>query len=695
MHLERLDIKNFRLLQGVALTLEETSTLIVGRNNSGKTSLTELLRRVLASSPPSFQFEDFSLSSHEQFWAAFILSKQQDHNPAQIRSLLPAIEVALTIRYDLHADDLGALSEFVIDLDPECSTAVALVRYALKEGSIDDLFASIPFDPESPIEPQREVLCKSLKDRVPSTFETTLQAVDPNASTNTRTLEWARLPRLIQGGVITAQRGLDDVTEKERDVLGKVLEELFNSAASATAAPNDQTIADAVTTSVASLQDNIGQNFSRQLQKLLPAFELFGYPGLADPELRTETRLDVKRLLTKHTKVNYAGLNGINLPESYNGLGTRNLVFMLLRLLELFKKYQALASATCINLIFIEEPEVHLHPQMQEVFINKLSQLPSVFSTAYECTPAWPVQFIVTTHSSHVANKASFDSMRYFKAPSLGLADSTRATMIQDLRTGLGNTPAETREFLHKYMTLTSCDLLFADKAILVEGPTERLLLPAMIAKTDEGRALTEQLSTQYVSVLEVGGAYAHHFFDLLSFLGLRTLVITDLDSTKPNENSRHEACRVSEGTKTSNVCISKWFSGGDASLGALQTKTPVEKTRGVVHLAYQVPESSAGPCGRSFEDAFILANPNHFREVTAPPTNDEEWAWNEAKKIDKKTDFALKFAIYEETWNVPKYIADGLRWLAAPQFLDPTILPTNVDVVPILSAPEEATNAD
>ena len=63
-------------------------------------------------------------------------------------------------------------------------------------------------------------------------------------------------------------------------------------------------------------------------------------------------------------------------------------------------------------------------------------------------------------------------------------------------------------------MTLTRCDLLFADKAVLIEGTTERLLFPAMARKVDAlAPAGSPQLASQYVSVIEVGGAYARLYF--------------------------------------------------------------------------------------------------------------------------------------------------------------------------------------
>ena len=405
------------------------------------------------------------------------------------------------------------------------------------------------------------------------------------------------------------------------------------------------------------------------LINLFPAFSLFGYPGLADPGLLTETTLDVQRLLTNHTKVHYAGVNGINLPETFNGLGVRNLIYILLKLLEFYKSFITKPTSPGIHIIFIEEPEVHLHPQMQEVFISKLNDLPNVFAKKFNNGIPWPVQFVVTTHSSHLANKATFESMRYFFSCSEAHGSNIHSTKIKDLKMGLGGPLKEDREFLHKYMTLTRCDLMFADKAILIEGITERLLLPKMIEKMEEEQPNGHRLTSQYISVMEVGGAYAHRFFRLLAFLELRTLIITDLDSTKLSEKGKYIKCKVSEGTGTSNGCIKEWFGDANIEPADLIKKSSDEKIQGICRLAYQVPEKKGAACGRSFEDAFILANQDLFK------LTGEGEAWDKAEEF-KKSDFAIEYAIEKIAWSVPRYTAEGLLWLAEGP-CDPTIAQT------------------
>jgi hypothetical protein len=451
---------------------------------------------------------------------------------------------------------------------------------------------------------------------------------------------------------------LDDDTNRESDVLGKVVEVLFQSALDDPVNPERRTIAEQLKVAVEDIQRDLHIDFNAKLTSLLPTFDLFGYPGLPDPRLITETNFDVEKLLSNHTKVRYSGVNGVTLPETYNGLGFRNLVYILLQLLRFFREYQATPTAAGMHLIFIEEPEAHLHPQMQEVFIRQLDQITNVFVTQLNENRPWPVQFVVTTHSPHMANEARFESLRYFLSVEDG--DGLRRSEVKDLRRGMGDAPVPDRDFLHQYLTLTRCDLFFADKAALVEGTSERLLLPEMIRKTDAAAVGEPKLGSQYLTVMEVGGAYAHRFFDLLTFLELRTLIITDIDAVRPNAQGRRVAVPVADGQFTSNGCIKAWFCD-DVSPADLLAKVPENKIANGCRLSYQIPEVDGGACGRSFEDAFILANPMLFELGEG-----EQAALAYAKAASqKKSAFALELAIEKTEWNVPRYIAEGLRWLA------------------------------
>jgi hypothetical protein len=661
MRVKKIAIKNFRLLEDVELSLEEITTVIVGRNNSGKTSLTELFRRILSGNEPEFALQDFSLGAHEQFWEAFVLkSTLVEEN--KIREALPAIEARLTLSYATSAPSLGPLSDFIVDLNPDCSDALIVIRYELRDGRIDALFEGLPVDQSPEGRASKADVFRAIKERVSKLYGATLKAVDPGDPTNERSQEWPKIKALLQTGFINAQRGLDDETRRTSEVLSGILQNLFNNARLESANQEDRDIAIGLENAVQGIQAEIDGDFQKKLSSLLPAFGLFGYPGLPDPQLCTETILDVDRLLTNHTRVRYVGVNGVTLPESYNGLGVRNLIYILLRLLQFFKDFKAKPASPGVHLVFIEEPEVHLHPQMQEVFIRQLEKVVDTFNKQHNDGSHWPVQFVVTTHSSHIANEAPFVAMRYFLSKRRGAADGYRQTHIKDLRKGILDEPDENQRFLHQYMTLTRCDLLFADKAVLIEGTAERLLLPRMIEKVETTKDVS--LRNKYISTVEVGGAYAHRFFKLLEFLELRTLIVTDLDSGRKNKKERIAASKVSEGTHTTNACLTTWFGDAQISPSQLIKKTPSEKTVGFVHIEYQVPEGEGLPCGRTFEDAFMLANPKLFGLTGKDSKDQEEEVWKRMEDGIDKVGFALDHAINTIDWIVPRYIQDGLCWL-------------------------------
>lgn len=98
MRIEKIKVEGFRLLENVEFGLEENSTVIVGRNNSGKTSFTSIFDCFCGESGTRFRLEDFSVLSREKFLKAKEL-REAGESSEVIFETLPRISLILTFGF--------------------------------------------------------------------------------------------------------------------------------------------------------------------------------------------------------------------------------------------------------------------------------------------------------------------------------------------------------------------------------------------------------------------------------------------------------------------------------------------------------------------------------------------------------------------------------------------------------------------
>ena len=178
--------------------------------------------------------------------------------------------------------------------------------------------------------------------------------------------------------------------------------------------------------------------------------------------------------------------------------------------------------------------------------------------------------------------------------------------------------------------------------------------------------------------MLEVGGAYAHRFDELLTFLNIPYLIITDLDSVHPD--GRHPACRADyEGALTSNASLKHLF--GVNSVADLMALTPdqrhnVDRDR-FVTFQQDINVVDGGATytmrPRTLEESFVYQNLQLFKDgtlslgtvipVALADTYEAIYEYIKSSSF-KKTDFAMDVLASEADWMVPAYIAEGLQWL-------------------------------
>ena len=413
----------------------------------------------------------------------------------------------------------------------------------------------------------------------------------------------------------------------------------------------------------------------------------FGGVKINESEIEIISTLQHRELLEGNTTVVYKHDADNYLPEHYNGLGYMNLISMIFEieiLVHEFKREKDKKPAD-INLLFIEEPEAHTHPQMQYIFIKNIKKLLEE-GIRREDGENRELQYIITTHSAHIVADSDFDTIKYLRK---GKQNGIVARNLKALKDEY-DTETTQYQFLKQYLTISRAEIFFADKAILIEGDTERILVPTLMRKLDieEEKRLTasvEQdenlpLLSQNISVIEVG-AYSQIFEKFIDFLGIKALIITDLDAV----NGDGKKCDVATGVDYSNEAIKFFFN--NPSLADLKGFTITNKlfnkiagvwtiqTDGQLCVVYQTDEN--GYNARSFEDAFIHVNKVYVndnkagfrglqnRELFENGTGAYELA---ERCIKKKTHFALDILYHSNAdfsnWEIPAYIKEGLLWL-------------------------------
>lgn len=659
MYLSEIKVKNFRLLKDISIQLESDTTLIVGRNNSGKTSLTHLLGYIFSgNTPKKLELYDFSIDCINIFKDIGSI-EEFDLN------LLPQIIIELYIDYSSNKNEYPPfLQPFIVDLDSTKSKAKAKISYSIHLGKEIDFIEDIKEikNQLEGLEQQNNLLFNDLSQIIKKHFSWSAIAVSPIDETNTRALGFNQLFDLIRGYFISAQRALGDYQSSEKDTIGNVIKSIVTKTTE-----SDQATGELVE-KLNKIQTDLTILSQNTLNEMIPSIDTFGSDY--NDNITTDVHLDIESF-TPHLNMSYVQPNtGLKLPEHYNGLGRRNLLLISIKLVDYLKSYLTDDKEIGINLIFIEEPEAYFHPQMQETFIATLLSYKNKLEKKYLGDKKWPVQFIITTHSSHIANKEGFQKIRYFKATDKIIDDKfIRTTEVKDLRTF--SETKQNKDFLHQYLKLTTCDLFFADKAILIEGTTERLLFPAFIKQYGANKP-NNLLLSQYITIIEVGGAYAQKFYNLVDFLKLPTLIITDIDTVDYKQKGKDKTCCVTKGKTTSNSCILNWFNSSDELKNSnylpsliIQQKES-EKIKGHKRICYQTPEENHMVCGRSLEAAMMLANLDLFGLSKIDPNKLEEIVWMMTKKMSskKKTKWAFDFAFKKNNWNNPKYIEEGLLWL-------------------------------
>jgi putative ATP-dependent endonuclease of OLD family len=307
-----------------------------------------------------------------------------------------------------------------------------------------------------------------------------------------------------------------------------------------------------------------------------------------------------------------------------NGLGFNNVLYMATLLAAITND----PPEDGLHLLLVEEPEAHLHPQLQDLLMRYL-----------EGEVGAKTQVVVTTHSPNFAAASGVQRMTVM----------TRAGVGQPI---VGRSPAsfgldkKALDHLRRFLDVTKASLLFARGVILVEGIAEQLLLPQLAKRCEVS------LSDAGVSIVNVGGVSFAPFAQLFSSdkLPYRCSIVSDGDPPKKKE-------------------LEDELEGGDPLLSATAQKLKASETDTLhVFLAERTFEWDLANAGNweTLIEALALVKPQVAAKIKSLETGQADALLDAVSDTKGRFAQALTEVLADDRdFLVPTYLADAIKWAA------------------------------
>lgn len=709
MFLESLRIKNFRKFRdknniihfvsskSISATnkdesesslISPSSTLIIGKNNTGKTTVARALTLISdkKKKPSAYDFNiDYLRCLISKYEAKLEQNENLDGMETPCLEFELKVRVAISDSEDIGSDLVNNLYQFVMISSETPDLVSIIVKCQMKEDqAFRNQLASIIKESHSENEENKQLgyfnklekLCEYMDDEklFKLTYYTAagIEVSDPSLS------------ELIKIKEIRANRHLGDHVLTEN--FQKIIISQFKSNED-----DKKKLGDEID-NINELIRNSVQGKGISISDVLKEIENSNHVGVRLSGNVTE-ELILKQL------IKYSFSEGDDyIPENQFGLGYVNLLNIIGEIIHYVDAYESESFRNKINLLFIEEPEAFMHPQMQEFFITRIdSAVRKVL--ALSKGEELHCQIAITTHSSHIVNSKihscnSFDDINYLTS----VNKISEVVQLNDRVVGGEGKGDEDLKFIKKHIKYKVSELFFADAVIFVEGVTEETILRFYL---DED----ENLKNYYISVFNINGAHAKLYHPLIKVLKIPCLIITDLDVKRDGheKNKKNESEENADGSigykqitslvgrKTTNETIKNFRSIKLQEEGLDAIKDDIENIEYLddenLYVVFQ-KDAIEEQFATSFEEALILTNfkddmlnevlkrckPDIYKGIVGEDKDFTKLvakSYELQKKLaDSKSDFANKLLYQlitsdDTDFSLPKYIKDGLEWLA------------------------------
>jgi predicted ATP-dependent endonuclease of OLD family len=330
MKIIKIEVENFRLLKKFSMDLEEDLSLVIGKNNTGKTSILSVLDKFL-NEKSKFSYDDFNIDFKNELEALI----KSGHIPEEFAP--KGIKLKLFIEYN-EEDDLSNVSRVLMDLDPNNNKIVLGFEYTTSYTDflkIKTEYAAFEANERAKVDAKKKNKPSEIKDflkqGLDNYFNTHKMSFEydmvTNKVNNTNFIdlesEGIAIKDIIGFKYISARR---DVTNKEKEnTLSKQTSSLYKKQED-NSEKNQATenFKDQLSETDTTLSEIYKDLFSEVIKKV----QDFGGIKLNDTDIEIISTLQHRELLEGNTTVVYTH-DDHKLPEHYNGLGYMNLISMI------------------------------------------------------------------------------------------------------------------------------------------------------------------------------------------------------------------------------------------------------------------------------------------------------------------------------------------------------------------------------
>lgn len=664
-------------------SIANATTLVVGKNNAGKTTITAALSQAILSEKISGS--KFNYKHLKDVFDSYFIA-----HTSELNIKTPEMGFVFHIGLDAAPEifSINNLSYFikVDDLVKDNETVTINIRYEVEEVSVyESLIKNHIISWTSRSLNEKEMFREFLKvitnevQFVRKIYDIENEEVSPAKF---------RLNDLIDIKIIKAH--LDDHSRNLSSVFNKIVKYKLNT-------PEQKDDKNKIIDHLFDINKTITHMVGNRHNQIVN--DIVGkVTDKRNMEVHLQANLDYDEIFNKVIDYEFKE-NDNYIPEDQFGLGYTNLMKIIGQLIDYIEQYEGGDSFGKVNIICVEEPENYMHPQMQELFIHNIdSVLKELLNKTQKKINS---QIILTTHSPHIINSkihtsGTFDNLNYI------LTSNDKCTKVVCLRdANIANINKEKNSqkiskeelaFLKTHIKFKVSDLFFSDAVILVEGVTEEQLLQYYISED-------RHLKKSCISIFNINGAFAHVYKALLEVLGIPCLAITDLDiKRKTSEKESFLQINSLKNKKTTNAVIKKFIcemededeDEDDYSSVSIPDVLSyyTDESNGGFKIVYQKNQIQ-GYFASSFEEAFILTNYNNIilnkTLMTIKPRvytsivgkkkmrkfkNSVIYSYKWQRKLSSnKSEFAntLLYYMLSTSYSKPKlpdYINDGLQWL-------------------------------